>query len=90
MKKLYLTCDYAKLNGVIDLQTERKEGEFAFNVLKNSEWKDAELYLIEIEYNDETLDYNWDARKLTFKQKKPAEHPLDERIKQTILLTNPQ
>ena len=67
MKKIYITTDYAKQDGVIDLVTDRKDGEFAFNTLKNSqEWGKSELYLFEVTFNEKIYDYEWDDRKIRF------------------------
>jgi len=68
--KIYITTDYAKLDGVIDLVTDRKDGEFAFNTLKNSkEWNKSELYLFEIDFSEKIYDYDRDDRKISFYRK---------------------
>lgn len=68
--KIYITTDYAKLDGVIDLVTDRKDGEFAFNTLKNSkEWNKSELYLFEIDFSEKIYDYEWNDRKIRFYRK---------------------
>ncbi len=68
--KLYITTDYAKLDGVIDLVIDRKDGEFAFNTLKNSkEWNKSELYLFEIDFSEKIYDYEWNDRKIKFYRK---------------------
>lgn len=68
--KLYITTDYAKLDGVIDLVTDRKDGEFAFNTLKNSkEWNKSELYLFEIDFSEKIYDYDRDEWKIEFYRK---------------------
>ena len=68
--KLYITTDYAKLDGVIDLVTDRKDGEFAFNTLKNSkEWNKSELYLFEIDFSEKIYDYDRDEWKIKFYKK---------------------
>lgn len=68
--KIYITTDYAKLDGVIDLVTDRKDGEFAFNTLKKSkEWNKSELYLFEIDFSEKIYDYDRDEWKIKFYRK---------------------
>ena len=80
--KIYITTDYAKLDGVIDLVTDRKDGEFAFNTLKNSkEWNKSELHLYEIDFSEKIYDYDRDAWKIEFHRKDNGEKVNNQDIK---------